>query len=120
LIEFGLLVLEKKIFCLNFQCIIFTLLLLSPLGEGLSSSNFNPLYPVMTGIHIYSNEGPDLQRGDNHKNIRIGWGHFKIFFSRTTGPILTRLRRNHHWVEDRQIDAGQRAIRKAHLSLQLR
>jgi hypothetical protein len=36
MIEFGLLVLEKKIFE-NFQC-IFTLLLLSPLGEGLSPS----------------------------------------------------------------------------------
>jgi hypothetical protein len=38
LIEFGLLVLvlEKKIFK-NFQC-IFTLSLLSPLGEGLSPS----------------------------------------------------------------------------------
>jgi hypothetical protein len=34
LIEFGQLVLEKKIFK-NFQC-VFTLLLLSPLGEGLS------------------------------------------------------------------------------------
>jgi hypothetical protein len=36
LIEFGLLVLEKKIFK-NFQCIL-TLSLLSPLGEGLSPS----------------------------------------------------------------------------------
>jgi hypothetical protein len=36
MIEFGLLVLEKKIFK-KFQC-IFTLSLLSPLGEGLSPS----------------------------------------------------------------------------------
>jgi hypothetical protein len=36
LIEFGLLVLKKKIFE-NFQC-FFTLSLLSPLGQGLSSS----------------------------------------------------------------------------------
>jgi hypothetical protein len=36
LIEFGLLVLEKKIFEI-FQC-IFTLLLLSPLGEGQPTS----------------------------------------------------------------------------------
>jgi hypothetical protein len=27
----------------------------------------------------------------------MGWGHLKIFFSRTTGPILTRLGTNHHW-----------------------
>jgi hypothetical protein len=29
-----------------------------------------------------------FQRGDNHKNVKMGWGHLKIF-SRTTGPILT-------------------------------
>jgi hypothetical protein len=29
-----------------------------------------------------------LQRGDNHKNVKMGWGSFKIFFSRTTGPIF--------------------------------
>jgi hypothetical protein len=28
----------------------------------------------------------------------MGWGHLKIFFSRTTGPILTRLSTNHPWV----------------------
>ena len=27
-----------------------------------------------------------LQKGDNHKNAKIGWCHLKIFFSRTTGP----------------------------------
>jgi hypothetical protein len=27
----------------------------------------------------------------------MGWGHLKIFFSRTTGPILTRLDINHPW-----------------------
>jgi hypothetical protein len=27
------------------------------------------------------------------------WGHLKIFFSRTTGPILTRLGTNHPWVK---------------------
>ena len=35
--------------------------------------------------------------GDNHKNVKMGWGHLKIFFSRTTGPILTRLDLNHPW-----------------------
>jgi hypothetical protein len=33
--------------------------------------------------------------GDNHKNVKMGWGHLKIFFSRTTGPILARLGTNH-------------------------
>jgi hypothetical protein len=37
--------------------------------------------------------GP-LQRGDNHKNENMGWGHLKIFF-RTTGPISARLGTNY-------------------------
>jgi hypothetical protein len=32
-----------------------------------------------------SNEEPDpLPREDNYKNIKMEWGHLKIFFSRTT------------------------------------
>jgi hypothetical protein len=27
-----------------------------------------------------------LQRGDNHKNAKMDWGHLKIFFPRTTEP----------------------------------
>jgi hypothetical protein len=28
------------------------------------------------GIHICSNKGPGpLQRGDNHKNVKMGWCH---------------------------------------------
>jgi hypothetical protein len=31
--------------------------------------------------------GPGLlQRGDNLKNAKMGWGHLKIFFSRTSKP----------------------------------
>jgi hypothetical protein len=48
------------------------------------------------GIQICSNKGPGLQRGDNHKNVKTGWGLLKIF-SRTTGPILTRLGTNYPW-----------------------
>jgi hypothetical protein len=50
------------------------------LGSGNSSSNKRP------GL---------LQRGDNYKNVKIGWGNLKIFFSRTCGPILTRLDTNY-------------------------
>ena len=50
------------------------------------------------------NKGPDpLQRGDNHKNVKIGWGHLKIFFSKTTVPISTRLGTNHPWVMGIQV-----------------
>jgi hypothetical protein len=49
----------------------------------------------MKGIQVCLNKGPgSLQRGDNYKNVKMGWGHLKIF-SRTTGPILTMLGTNH-------------------------
>jgi hypothetical protein len=32
------------------------------------------------GIQVCSNKGSGpLQRGDNHKNVKMGWGHLKIF-----------------------------------------
>jgi hypothetical protein len=44
---------------------------------------------------VCSNKGLDpIQRGDNHKNVKMGWSHLNIF-SRTIGPILTRLGTNH-------------------------
>jgi hypothetical protein len=50
------------------------------------------------GIKFYSNkESGPLLRGDNHNNVKIGWGHLKIFFSRTIWPILTRRGINHPW-----------------------
>jgi hypothetical protein len=53
----------------------------------------------MKEIQVGKNEGPGLlKRGDNHKNVNIGWGHLKIF-SKTTGPILTALITNHSWGE---------------------
>jgi hypothetical protein len=33
----------------------------------------------------------------------MGWGHLKILFSRTIGPILTRLGINHPWRERIQV-----------------
>jgi hypothetical protein len=58
----------------------------------------------MKGNQDSSNKGPGpLQREDNNKNVKMGWSHLKIFFSRTTGPILTRLGTNHPWVEGIQI-----------------
>jgi hypothetical protein len=60
------------------------------------------------GIQVCSNKGPDpLLRGDNHKNVKMGWGHLKIFFSRTTGPILTRLGIIHPWGEGIQVCSNE-------------
>jgi hypothetical protein len=33
----------------------------------------------------------------------MGWGHLKIFFCRTIGPILTKLGTNYPWVKGIQI-----------------
>jgi hypothetical protein len=50
------------------------------------------------GNSSFSNKESDpLQRGDNPKNVKMGRGHLKIFFSRTTGPILSRFITNHPW-----------------------
>jgi hypothetical protein len=47
------------------------------------------------GIQVFSIKGPGpIQRVDNHKNVKVGWGLLKIF-SRTTGSILTRLGKSH-------------------------
>jgi hypothetical protein len=60
------------------------------------------------GIQVCSNKGPDpLLRGDNHKNIKMGRGHLKIFFSRTNGPILTRLGINHSCAEGIQVFSNE-------------
>jgi hypothetical protein len=37
----------------------------------------------------------------------MGWGHLKIFFSRTTWPILTRLGTNHLWVKGIQVFSNE-------------
>jgi hypothetical protein len=60
------------------------------------------------GIHVCSNKGPGpFQRGDNHKNVKMGRGLLKIFFCRTTGPILTRLGTNHHRVKGIQVCSNE-------------
>jgi hypothetical protein len=41
----------------------------------------------MKGINVCFNKGPGPhQRGDNHKNSKIGWNNLKILFLRTTDP----------------------------------
>jgi hypothetical protein len=48
-------------------------------------SNFNQTW-YKSSLGKGNNKGPGpLQRGDNHKNAKMGWGHLKIF-SRTTEP----------------------------------
>jgi hypothetical protein len=38
-------------------------------------------YHLVKRIQVCSNKGSGpLQTGDNHRNVRIGWGHLKILF----------------------------------------
>jgi hypothetical protein len=47
----------------------------------------NTNHAWVKGILNCSNKGSDpLQRGDNYKIAKMGWGHLKIYFSRTTKP----------------------------------
>jgi hypothetical protein len=49
----------------------------------------------MNQIQVCSNKGPGpFQRGDNHKNVNMGWGYLKIF-SKTTGPNSIKLGTNY-------------------------
>jgi hypothetical protein len=51
------------------------------------SIKLNANHPWVKGILNCTDNGPDpLQRGDNHKNTKMGWGRLKVFFSRTTEP----------------------------------
>ena len=43
------------------------------------------------GKQVYSNEGPcPFPRGDKYKIAKLHWKNFKVFSSRTTGPISTK------------------------------
>jgi hypothetical protein len=45
--------------------------------------------------------------GDNHKNVKMEWGHLKIFFSRPTGPILTKLGINYRLGEGIEVCSNE-------------
>jgi hypothetical protein len=47
-------------------------------------------------LSFFQIKGQVLFKGEIiRKNEEMGWGHLKIVFSRTTGPILTRLGTNY-------------------------
>ena len=61
-------------------------------------------HPWVKGIQDCSNEGPrPFPRGNNYEIVKIHWRILKIFFSRYTGSILTKLSRNHPWVKETQV-----------------
>ena len=65
-------------------------------------------HPWMKGIQICSNEGPCFfSRGDNYKMVKIHWRNLKIFFSRTTEPISTKLGTKHPWMKGIQVYSNE-------------
>jgi hypothetical protein len=51
-----------------------------------NSIKLNATYPWVKGSQVYLNKGPcPLQRGDNDKNVKMGLGSFKNFFSKING-----------------------------------
>ena len=56
--------------------------------------------PWVKGNWVRSNEGPrPFSRRDNYKKVKTYWRNLKIFFSRTTGPISTKIKlgTEHPW-----------------------
>ena len=55
---------------------------------------------------------PFLLRGDNYEVEKIHWLNLKIFFSRTTEPISTKLGTKHPWVKGIQVCLNKGAFSK--------
>ena len=65
------------------------------------------MHPWVKGIQFSSNEGPrPFPREDNYEIAKIHL-HLKIFFSRTTGPISTKLVTMHPWVKGIQVYSNE-------------
>ena len=73
-------------------------------------ANFNQYtkHPWEKGIQVCSNEGHrPFPRGDNYEIVKIHWWNLKIFFSRTTGPISTKLGIKHPRVKGIQVCSNE-------------
>ena len=75
-------------------------------------TNLGTKHPWVKGIQVYTNEGLfPFPRGDNCKIVKLHWQHFKIFFSRTDGPISTKLGTYHPWVKGIQVCSNEEPIK---------
>ena len=54
-------------------------------------------------VLIFSSPEPKAPKGGNYEKLKIHWRNFKIFFSRTTGPISTKFGIKHPWVKGIQV-----------------
>ena len=64
------------------------------------SQQLGTKHPWLEGIQLCSNEGPNLfSRGDNYEIPKIHLQNLKIFFSRTTWTVSTKLGMKHPWMK---------------------
>ena len=81
----------SSVVCLS-VCKIFPILDFFSKTTGPISNKLDTKYPWVKGIKVCSNEGPrPFPRENNYEISKIHWWNKKIFFFRTTGPILTKL-----------------------------
>ena len=67
---------------------------------GLISTKLGTMHPWVKEIQVCSNEEPrPFPSEDNYEIAKIHWRNLKIFFSRTTDPISTKLSTKHPWVK---------------------
>ena len=61
------------------------------------------MHPWVKGVQVSSNKGPrPFPRGDNYQKANKHGRNLKIFFSRTTGPISTKLGIKHTGMKETQ------------------
>ena len=71
-------------------------------------SNLSTKQPLVTRIQDCLNEMPcPFPRGDNYEIDNGHWQNLKIFFSRTTEPILTKFSTKHPWVMKTQVCSNE-------------
>ena len=72
------------------------------------STKLGTKHPWVKGIQVYSNGGPrPFPRRDNYEKVKIHRRNFKIFFSRTTGPISTKFGTELPWVKGIQVCSNE-------------
>ena len=78
-------------------------------GQNTGTRNFfERLHSWVKGIQVCSNKGPcPFPRGDNDEIAKIHWRNLKILFSRTTGPISTKLCTKHPWMKEIQVCSNE-------------
>ena len=74
---------------------------------GPFSNKLGTKHPRVVGLQVSWNEGSrPFPSGDNYEIAKTYWRNLKIF-SRTTGPISTKLGTKHPWVKEIQVCSNE-------------